>query len=592
MKRILFIFLMIVTATTAKAQSPTRGGGNNQLQSWYGGFKVIRLFNPPFTFNPWATDDSLGMVWIDSTTTKKLMWHTGVYRRYVASERYVDSLFATAVTGVTQQTLDDSCAAIRADISGGSTDSAVYSTKAYRQKGIDSVNGTVATRVKYTDTASMLLPYQRTVNATSGTVTSVATGYGVSGGTITTSGTISADTAAMATRSRVQKAVDSLNVSIGTKGSGTVTSVATNNGSGITGGTITGTGTIAADTFLLGTRAWRNKAADSVAALIPSVTGYVPYTGATTNVNLGAHNLTATRGNFDTLEPNTSAGLHIHNTSHQDIMIAGAGGGQTLTIYAATNLDQYKIQNSVDTVLTTNSSGTIGKTAIATYYVKKADSFDYSTRAWRQKAVDSLNTVIATKGSGTVTSIATGYGLSGGTITTTGTLIADTGVNSLSTKAYRQKGVDSLNIQDGLRVKYTDTAGMLAPYLRTVNAVTATSTTTLTNKRWTARVTTQTTVSATPSINTDNQDIWKVTAQTADITSMTTNLSGTPADGDILEIQITGTAARAITWGSSFVSSTVTLPTTTTTTATLTVILQYYTTSSYGNNKWVCVNYF
>lgn len=109
--------------------------------------------------------------------------------------------------------------------------------------------------------------------------------------------------------------------------------------------------------------------------------------------------------------------------------------------------------------------------------------------------------------------------------------------------------------------------------------------------RWTARVG-STTSSATPTINTDNVDIYKLTAQAADITSFTSNLSGTPVDGDILEIQITGTAARAITWGASFVSSTVTLPTTTVTTATLTVILQYYTTSSYGNNKWVCTNYY
>ena len=121
--------------------------------------------------------------------------------------------------------------------------------------------------------------------------------------------------------------------------------------------------------------------------------------------------------------------------------------------------------------------------------------------------------------------------------------------------------------------------------------ITASSTVTLTNKRWTARVG-STTSSATPTINTDNYDIYKLTAQTTDITSFTTNLSGTPVDGDILEIQITGTATRAITWGSSFVSSTVTLPATTSSTATLSVILQYYTTSSYGTNKWVCVNYY
>lgn len=109
--------------------------------------------------------------------------------------------------------------------------------------------------------------------------------------------------------------------------------------------------------------------------------------------------------------------------------------------------------------------------------------------------------------------------------------------------------------------------------------------------RWKARVG-STTSSATPTINTDNVDIYKLTAQAADITSFTTNLSGTPNDGDILEIQITGTATRAITWGSAFVSSTVALPTTTSGTATLSVAVQYFTTSSYGNNKWVCVNSF
>ena len=120
---------------------------------------------------------------------------------------------------------------------------------------------------------------------------------------------------------------------------------------------------------------------------------------------------------------------------------------------------------------------------------------------------------------------------------------------------------------------------------------TISSTSTLTNKRWTARVG-STTSSATPTINTDDVDIYKLTAQAVDITSMTTNLSGTPVDGDILEVQITGTAARAITFGASFVASTVALPTTTVTTATLSVVFQFFVTSSYGANKWVCVNSF
>lgn len=110
------------------------------------------------------------------------------------------------------------------------------------------------------------------------------------------------------------------------------------------------------------------------------------------------------------------------------------------------------------------------------------------------------------------------------------------------------------------------------------------STETMTNKRITPRVG-STASSATPTINTDNVDIYKLTAQTANITSFTTNLSGTPTDGQCLIIQITGTAARTITWGASFEASTVALPTTTVTTNMLAVAFIWNTATS----KWRCV---
>jgi hypothetical protein len=90
-----------------------------------------------------------------------------------------------------------------------------------------------------------------------------------------------------------------------------------------------------------------------------------------------------------------------------------------------------------------------------------------------------------------------------------------------------------------------------------------TDTNTLTNKRITARSGTVAS-SATPTINTDNVDYYSITALAAAITSFTTNLSGTPTIGQTLWISIkdNGTA-RAITWGASFESSTITLPTTT-----------------------------
>lgn len=69
---------------------------------------------------------------------------------------------------------------------------------------------------------------------------------------------------------------------------------------------------------------------------------------------------------------------------------------------------------------------------------------------------------------------------------------------------------------------------------------------------------------ATPTVNTDNTDFVTITALATAITSMTTNLSGTPTNGQKLRYRIKddGTG-RAITWGASFASRGATLPTTT-----------------------------
>lgn len=115
--------------------------------------------------------------------------------------------------------------------------------------------------------------------------------------------------------------------------------------------------------------------------------------------------------------------------------------------------------------------------------------------------------------------------------------------------------------------------------------VTLTNTVTLTNKRITPRITTITS-SATPTVNTDNCDCVTITALAAAITSMTTNLSGTPTNFQklIYRIKDDGTA-RAITWGASFAARGVALPTTTVLGKVLQVGFLYNTVTS----TWDCV---
>ena len=115
---------------------------------------------------------------------------------------------------------------------------------------------------------------------------------------------------------------------------------------------------------------------------------------------------------------------------------------------------------------------------------------------------------------------------------------------------------------------------------------TPTGTETMTNKRITRRVV-AVTQSATPTINTDNTDVAYITGLAQAVTSFTTNLSGTPVNGDMLIIDITDSGTgRALTFGASFeASGTVALPTTTVASTKLTIGFRWNTATS----KWTCV---
>lgn len=132
---------------------------------------------------------------------------------------------------------------------------------------------------------------------------------------------------------------------------------------------------------------------------------------------------------------------------------------------------------------------------------------------------------------------------------------------------------------------FTDLEVTNAPTLGGVAIPSISSTNTITNKRITKRVVT-TTQSATPTINTDNTDVAYITGLAQAVTSFTTNLSGTPVNGDTLIIDVTDNGTgRALTFGSSFEASTVALPTTTVASTKLTIGFRWNVATS----KWTVV---
>ena len=192
-------------------------------------------------------------------------------------------------------------------------------------------------------------------------------------------------------------------------------------------------------------------------------------------------------------------------------------------------------------------------------------------------------------GAGTVTSVTTaGPGTSGTDVSFSIANPTTTPVITFNLPTASAANRGALSSADwtafNAKVSYTPAVpgaiGGTTPAAGTFTTLTATSR--IQSSRMDARVG-STTSTATPAINTDNFDIYRITALAVNITSFT--MTGTPIAGDSLIVEITGTAARTIAWGSSFEASTVALPTTTVTTAMLTVAFLWNAATS----KWRCV---
>lgn len=193
-----------------------------------------------------------------------------------------------------------------------------------------------------------------------GTVTSIATGLGLSGGAITTTGTILVDTANASILSRQRAANTYAPISI----TGTVTSVGS--GYGLSGGPVTTTGTLLVDSATLSTTYVRR--ADSTQTFatptqLNAKRSFVRFENGSTTV---AANQTYYGGSFASVALSTTAALRrIYFTSActitdvtMFIVVNGVGSNNSISYFIRKN-------NSSDTALT-SSSITATSTVITT----------------------------------------------------------------------------------------------------------------------------------------------------------------------------------------------------------------------------------
>ena len=140
---------------------------------------------------------------------------------------------------------------------------------------------------------------------------------------------------------------------------GTVTSVAvteTGDALSITGSPITTSGTI--NIGFAGTSA-QYVAGDGTLVTFPTFSGFVPYTGATANVDLGTFDLTTDIVNLNQLKAIGSGGLNIYSNSGTHIALMGGGGGAGTTFYGGIigTTASFTSSGSSNTFDITHSSG-------------------------------------------------------------------------------------------------------------------------------------------------------------------------------------------------------------------------------------------
>lgn len=223
--------------------------------------------------------------------------------------------------------------------------------------------------------------------------------------------------------------------------------------------------------------------------------------------------------------------------------VASGGTGATTNTAARTNLGATTVGANVFTL--TNPSAITFPRFNADNTVSTLDAATFRTA------------IGAGTGSGTVTSVATGTGLTGGPITGTGTIAIDSTVATLTgSQVLTNKTISADdNTLSGIAASSFvlsngsgNIDGAAAQKAIPSGAVVGTTDTqTLTNKTITSRVSSTASISSPLAWNSDNFDVYAATAQASDFTINAD--AGTPTDGRKITFRITSDATpRVITF--------------------------------------------
>jgi hypothetical protein len=244
MRYILSILITLFAVQAIAQPTPTYTGSYTQMSYNRGSVGALRLQYIPRGFYPFPTFDTLGTIWIDSAQTRGLFYHNGALRLRLASVPYVDS--------------------IAASIEAGSVDSSIYSTVTRLSDSlhslrdyVDSNNTIIYGSIARIDSTDSVFYYQ--IAELQSDVPLIDSALGVAFGAISNLYDTKADKDTL-TNFLLKSDTATLSNRINLKQNYSDT------------------------TTWDATRYW-------VSTQIPSLAAYVPYTGATTDVNLGTHNI-------------------------------------------------------------------------------------------------------------------------------------------------------------------------------------------------------------------------------------------------------------------------------------------------------------